>query len=137
MKEENEIVEVVKGKEEYYSNKKFINKLSKYGLKLGFKTLHGAATLYSALKSDKVPQQTKLMIVGVLGYFILPTDLVADFLPVVGLADDAIIILKAITSIYSSITDEMKEEAHQMLQKVFGEKYQSYLENENVMEYEI
>lgn len=137
MKEKFEVIEVVKDKDKYYSDAKFIRKLKKYGIKLGFKTLYGAATLYSALKSDQIPQHTKLMIVGVLGYFILPTDIVADFLPVVGLADDAVIILKAITSIYSSITDEMKEEAHQMLKKYFGEAYQEYLDNENKMEYEI
>lgn len=133
MEEKFEIAEVVKGKEKHYSNKKFINKLKKYGLKLSFKTVHGAATLYIALKSDHIPQHTKLMIIGVLGYFILPTDIVADFLPMVGLADDAIIILKAISVIYSSITDEMKEEAHEMLKRIFGEKYEFYLENENPM----
>lgn len=138
MMEENvELTKVVNGKEKYYSDKNFLNKLRKYGLKLGFKTLYGAAILYSALKSDKIPKPTKLMIIGVLGYFILPTDLVADFLPMVGLADDAFIILKAITIIYSSITDEIKEEARQLLRKIFGEKYQSYFENENIMEYEI
>lgn len=137
MEEKFEIVEVVKGKDKHFSDAKFIQKLKKYGLKLGFKTLYGAATLYSALKSDQIPQHTKLMIVGVLGYFILPTDIVADFLPMVGLADDALIILKAVSSIYSSITDEMKEEAHQILKNIFGEKYQEYLENENKMEYEI
>lgn len=136
--EENvEITKVVNGKEKHFSDKKFLNKLQRYGLKLGFKTLYGAAILYSALKSDKIPQPTKLMIIGVLGYFILPTDFVADFLPMVGLADDALIILKAITMIYSSITDEIKEEAHQLLRKIVGEKYQSYIENENIMEYEM
>ncbi len=114
---------VVKGKEKHYSPNKFLNKLKNTGLNLGFKTLHGVATLYCALKDPNLPKEHKLMIVGVLGYFILPIDLVADFLPAVGLADDTVIIVKAISVIYSSITDEMKEEGHVLLKKIFGEKY--------------
>jgi len=121
---ENYQLDAVSGKEKYYSPKKFINKVKDSGLQLGFKALHGAATLYSALKSPNMPKKNKLLIAGVLGYFILPTDLVADFLPAVGLADDAFLIMQAISTIYSSITDEMKEEGHLQLKKIFGDKYE-------------
>lgn len=123
MKEELEL-EVISGKEKHYSSKGFIDKLKGSGLKLGFKALHGAATLFSAVKSPDMPKQNKLLIVGVLGYFILPVDLVADFLPGIGLADDAIIIMQALSTIYSSITEEMKEEGHLLLKKIFGDKYE-------------
>lgn len=123
MKEELKL-DVVEGKEKYYSPKKFIRKIKGSGLKLGYKTLHGAATLFSALKSPDMPKKNKLLIAGVLGYFILPVDLLADFLPAVGLADDSFLIMQAISTIYSSINDDMKEEGHQLLKKMFGEKYE-------------
>jgi uncharacterized membrane protein YkvA (DUF1232 family) len=92
--------------------------------------LHGVATLYVALKSPDLPKEHKLMILGVLGYFILPIDLIADILPTVGLADDIVIITKAISVIYSSITDEMKEEAHEVVRKILGDKYMPSMEYE-------
>ncbi|BDH59964.1 hypothetical protein MTP04_00940 [Lysinibacillus sp. PLM2] len=123
MKEDFQL-DVVTGKEKHFSPKKFVQKLKDSGFKLGFKALHGAATLYSALKSSDMPKKNKLLIAGVLGYFILPTDLIADFLPALGLADDAFLIMQAMSTIYSSITDEMKEEGHQLLKKMFGDKYE-------------
>ncbi|RUL47803.1 MULTISPECIES: YkvA family protein [Lysinibacillus] len=130
MDENMQLETVVKGKGKHYAPNKFLNKIKMYGLNLGFKALHGAATLFAALKSPDLPKEQKLMIVGVLGYFILPIDLVADFLPTVGLADDAVIILKALSVIYSSITEEMKEEGHELLKKIFGEKYMPTIEYE-------
>ncbi|KGR89759.1 hypothetical protein CD30_15530 [Ureibacillus massiliensis 4400831 = CIP 108448 = CCUG 49529] len=123
MKEDFQL-DIVTGKEKHFSPKKFIHKIKDSGFKLGFKALHGAATLFSALKSSDMPKKNKLLIAGVLGYFILPTDLIADFLPAVGLADDAFLIMQAMSTIYSSITDEMKEEGHQLLKKMFGDKYE-------------
>ncbi len=123
MKEDYQLT-IVNGKEKHYSPKMFISKLKNSGTQLGFKALHGAATLFSAIKSPDMPKQNKLLIAGVLGYFILPTDLLADFLPAVGLADDAFLIMQAISTISSSITDEMKEEGHLILKKMFGEKYE-------------
>ncbi len=123
MKEDYRL-DAVSGKEKHFSPNKFINKVKGSGLKLGFKALHGAATLFSAIKSPDMPKKNKLLIAGVLGYFILPTDLIADFLPAVGLADDAFLIIQAISTIYSSITDEMKEEGHLQLKKIFGDKYE-------------
>ncbi|SOC23107.1 uncharacterized protein DUF1232 [Ureibacillus xyleni] len=130
MDENLELETVVKGKGKHYAPNKFLNKMKTYGLNLGFRALHGVATLFSALKSPDLPKEQKLLIIGVLGYFILPIDLIADFLPTVGLADDAVVIFKALSVIYSSITDEMKEEGHELLKKMFGDKYMPNIEYE-------
>jgi len=130
MNENLELETAINGKEKHYSPDKFINKVKKYGANLGFKALYSVALLYCALKSPDLPKEQKLMLLGVLGYFILPIDLIADMLPTVGLADDMIVITKAITVIYSSITDEMKVEAHEVLKKIFGDKYLPSIEYE-------
>ena len=130
MDEKLELETVIKGKGKHYAPNKFINKVKTYGLNLGFRALHAAATLFSALKSPDLSKEQKLLIIGVLGYFILPIDLIADFLPTVGLADDAVVIFKALSVIYSSITDEMKAEGHELLKKIFGEKYMPTIEYE-------
>lgn len=120
MSNELKLEKMSAGKDKHYSDKKFVTKIKKFGGGLGYKALQGATTLFVALKSPEMSKANKLIIVGALGYFILPLDVVADFLPFVGLSDDIFIILAALSKVYMSITDEMKEEAVQMLEKTFG-----------------
>ena len=50
--------------------------------------------LFARLVNDpRVPAAAKLPIVGILGYLILPTDLVPDFLPGLGQLDDLAVVL--------------------------------------------
>lgn len=128
MSEKYDLDKMIEGKEKHYSDKKFLNKVKKSGNGLGMKALHAATTLFVALKSPEMSKANKLIVLGALGYFILPFDLVADVLPVVGLADDAFVILSALAKVYTAITPEMKQEAHQVLKNKFGEKY--YVEEE-------
>ena len=44
--------------------------------------------LLSALKNPATPKKMKALIIGTIGYIILPTDLVPDLLPGVGYIDD-------------------------------------------------
>lgn len=49
--------------------------------------------LVKRLASDpSVPRATRWWLLGLLGYLLLPIDLVPDFLPVIGFADDAIVV---------------------------------------------
>lgn len=131
MNKDLDLHETIEGKEKYYNEERFLDKLKAVGMKLGFKALYGAALLYSALKSPTMPMKNKLIIVGALGYLILPLDVMADFLPVFGLTDDAVIILKAVMTVYGAITDDIKEDAHKLLKNTFGDKYQY---DENLLE---
>ncbi|MET0887198.1 MAG: DUF1232 domain-containing protein, partial [Mycetocola sp.] len=40
-----------------------------------------------------VPLATRWSLIGLLGYLVLPIDLIPDFIPVLGFADDAIVIV--------------------------------------------
>lgn len=104
---------------EHYSDEKFIKKAKKEGKGLGYKALSAATTLYAALKSDEMSRRNKLIILGALGYFIFPFDLVADVLPLLGLSDDAFVLIAALTKVFSSITDEMKEEGERIASRIF------------------
>ena len=117
----NEKIDVDKQLEkhsEHYSEEKFLKKAKYEGKGLGFKALSAATTLYAALKSDQMSRSNKLIILGALGYFIFPFDIVADILPLVGLSDDTFIIIAALTKVYKSITDEMKVEGERIAAKI-------------------
>jgi len=44
--------------------------------------------LLSALDNPATPMRTKALIIGAIGYIILPIDLIPDFMPGIGYADD-------------------------------------------------
>ncbi|WP_431028665.1 YkvA family protein [Lysinibacillus sp. LZ02] len=123
MDEKQSMEQMIEDKEQHYSEKDFFKTLKKYGAKLGFKGLHTAATLYTALKSPNMSKGNKMIILGALGYFILPLDMVADILPVVGLSDDLVVLTTALAKVFMSMDDDMKNDAHALLKKTFGERY--------------
>lgn len=117
MQEKFDFNKMIAGNEKHYSDTKFLSKFKGFGGGLTHKAKQAAATLYVALKSPNMPKSNKIIILAALGYFILPVDLVADFLPLAGLTDDMFVILTALGKVYLSITDEMKEEAQQLIDK--------------------
>lgn len=124
MDEKKSMEKMIEGKEQHYSDKDFFKTLKKYGSKLGFKGLHTAATLYTALKSPNMSKANKMIILGALGYLILPFDVVADILPLVGLSDDIFVLTTALTKVFMSIDDDMKNDAHALLKEKFGDRYE-------------
>ncbi len=53
----------------------------------------------------QIPWKSLMMIVGSLIYFIMPLDLIPDFIPITGLADDITIIFLVFSSINEDITN--------------------------------
>ena len=68
-----------------FSESGFWEKLKSVSRKLGSKVTYMLLVLYYSI--GEVPLKDKMLILGVLGYFILPADLVPDLLPG-GFADD-------------------------------------------------
>lgn len=120
MSEQYNFEKMIEGQDQHYSDKKFLHKMKKFGGGLGYKAMQAAATLYVALRSPEMPKSNKLIVLGALGYFILPLDLVVDFLPLFGLTDDAFIILTALGKVYLSITEDMKDEAKGLIDSKLG-----------------
>lgn len=120
MSEKFDYNQMVQGKEQHYSDKGFLSKFKNMGLKLGLKGAEAAATLYVALKSPDMSRANKLIIAGALGYFILPFDAIVDVLPIFGLSDDFFVVTTALTKVFMSITDDMKQEARELVAHKFG-----------------
>jgi uncharacterized membrane protein YkvA (DUF1232 family) len=77
--------------------------------------------LYYALQSPDTPTWAKGIVTGALGYFILPTDAIADFIPAVGYADDLGVLAWAVAAVAFSITPAVKEKARKKLEDWFEE----------------
>jgi uncharacterized membrane protein YkvA (DUF1232 family) len=57
------------------------------------------------LMEDKVTNQTKAFILGVIAYVMMPIDIIPDFIPVIGFLDDLILVVFALDQILK-YTDE-------------------------------
>jgi uncharacterized membrane protein YkvA (DUF1232 family) len=62
--------------------------------------------------------RVKLILIGAIAYFVLPTDAVADLLPLIGFADDAAVLAAAITQVAGSITEEHRAQARKVLGEI-------------------
>ena len=69
----------------------------------------------------QTPLKVKAVLVGALAYFVLPTDVIPDVLPVIGYTDDAAVLAAAIKLVASHITPEHREAAQRMLARMRGE----------------
>lgn len=103
-----------------YNEQDFLKKVTRAARKAGIKVVYLALLLYYVLKSPKVKIADKGKIWGALGYFILPIDLIPDFIPVAGYTDDLAALLWAFYAVAKNVTPEIEAQAKQKLHDWFG-----------------
>jgi len=113
----------MQGAENHYSDEKFWDKVMKYGKQAGKTTVYYSLLLFYVAKSPEVPKSTKMIIVGALSYLIFPLDLIPDFIPAVGLVDDAGVIAAAVFKVISHIDDDIKNKAKVKMNTLIGVKF--------------
>jgi uncharacterized membrane protein YkvA (DUF1232 family) len=113
--------------QKHYSESEFWFKLGMLAKKAGVKVTYYALTLYYTLTDPATPTKYKAVIAGALGYMILPLDLVPDFLPFAGLADDWAALIAAVTYVASAITPAIKARAREKTEEWFGPLVDSQL----------
>lgn len=94
-----------------YNQKKLIEKVKKSAIKGGKKLIYAVLLLYYTLQKENVPLKAKAVIIGALGYFITPFDIIPDLLPIVGYTDDFGALMMALATVSMYIDDEVKEKA--------------------------
>ena len=106
--------------QENYSESSFWDKIKAFARKAGIKLIYLALLLFYTLQSGNLSLKDKAIIYGALGYFILPIDLIPDWIPVIGLSDDFGTLMYAYKRIKENITDEIREKAEIKLMEIFG-----------------
>ena len=107
--------------EKYFSENELLQKIGRLGKSIGATVLYPVFLLFNLLKSGDINLKEKAMIIGTLGYFILPVDLLPDAIVGVGYADDAAALTAAVTALASCITEDIQNESKEQLRKIFGE----------------
>ena len=111
--------EDLKKYERLYSEESLMTKISRFAKKAGLNTTYYVLLLYTMLISGKTALKDKAVIIGALGYFICPIDLIPDIMIGTGFLDDASILMFALTTISSSITPEIRSDARKRLHQIF------------------
>ncbi|WP_241155082.1 DUF1232 domain-containing protein [Rummeliibacillus sp. TYF005] len=107
--------------EKHYSEEGLWNKIKKYSKKAGSSVIYAVLLLYYVMKKAEVPKKEKTLILGALGYFILPLDLIPDIAPGVGYVDDLGALIAALVRVSMYIDADIKKQAKDKIQDWFGD----------------
>lgn len=104
-----------------YSSHKLLNKIGKVAKKAGVKVVYAVLLLYYSLMDEHVTMKDKAVVLGALGYFILPFDLIPDILGPLGYTDDMTALTFALMTVWGNIKPETHETAKNRLREWFHE----------------
>jgi uncharacterized membrane protein YkvA (DUF1232 family) len=96
-------------------SKGFWTKLRRVAGKLPF--LDQLIAAYLCAMDSSTPLQAKAILMGALAYFVLPTDMVPDFLPGVGYLDDATVLYAAIRTVITHIKPAHRDRARELIRR--------------------
>jgi uncharacterized membrane protein YkvA (DUF1232 family) len=71
---------------------------------------------YFCALDPATPHRVRLVLLGALGYFIMPIDAIPDFIAGIGFSDDVTVLLAAIAMVRSHITADHRQAARRALQ---------------------
>ena len=105
----------------HYKESDLWSKIKKVAKSAGIKVIYAALLLYNVLESPHVNLTDKLKIYGALGYFILPFDVIPDYIPLIGYSDRLTALLCVLRTVWSNVTPEIKAQSMNKLQEWFGD----------------
>lgn len=106
----------------YFDDNSFWKKVKKIAKKVGATVIRPVLTLYYLLQDENVSTQHKAYIIGALGYFILPFDIIPEaLLSIVGFTDDVAVMTFVLKMVHNSITPEIKRKVDQKIMELFSD----------------
>jgi uncharacterized membrane protein YkvA (DUF1232 family) len=104
-----------------FSESAFWKKLQKYSRQAGVKIVYTALLLFYAYKRKETPTWAKSIVIGVLGYFLAPIDIIPDLTPIIGYTDDVGVLSFGLVTIAAYVNEGVKDQARARLGKWFGQ----------------
>ena len=77
--------------------------------------LEDAVSAYYCAFDPQTPRSVKAMLLAALAYFVVPTDLIPDFIAGLGFTDDATVLYATVGLVTSHIRDRHREQARRRL----------------------
>jgi uncharacterized membrane protein YkvA (DUF1232 family) len=83
--------------------------------------LEDAAAAYYCAIDARTPARVKTVLIGALAYFVVPVDLIPDFIATLGFTDDAAVLFAAIQTVAPHIKDKHRAQAQAALRHLTGD----------------
>ena len=104
-----------------FSENRLLNKIQNFAKQGGLKLVYSVLLLFYAYRRKDTPYWAKRIIIGVLGYFIMPFDALPDLTPIIGYTDDLGVLSFGLVTIAAYVNDEVRIKSRQKLRDWFGE----------------
>lgn len=65
--------------------------------------------LYQVARDERAPWRLKLLLILIVAYVLSPIDLIPDFIPILGLLDELVLLPWALALAYRMVPDELKK----------------------------
>lgn len=104
-----------------FSEYNLLEKIKQFGKKAGIKVIYLVLLLFYTLQKSTTPKFAKSLIVGGLGYFILPADFLPDLIPGIGFTDDLTALISVVVAVALFIDEGVKTKAKERLHVWFGD----------------
>jgi uncharacterized membrane protein YkvA (DUF1232 family) len=108
----------------HYSEGAFLAKARWYGRQAGVAVVYAGLLLFYLLRKPDLPWKVRLTIAGALGYFILPLDVLPDFIVGLGYSDDLSVLMGVLACCYVHIDEGVRERARAKVREWFGERHE-------------
>jgi uncharacterized membrane protein YkvA (DUF1232 family) len=108
-----------------YSENQFRAKLTNYARAAGQAVVEKALVLFYVLRDPATPARAKAIVIGALGYFIMPLDAIPDLIPGAGFSDDLGALAVALTLVAMHIKPEHLDRARKATLRIFHRKIKS------------
>jgi len=105
---------------------KFIERRSR---SFGQGTVYSSLLMFYAYKRKDTPGWAKRIVLGTLGYFLYPLDVVPDLSPLIGYTDDLGILSFGLVTIAAYVNQDVKDQARTHLQKWFKDTDEEAIES--------
>ena len=79
-----------------------------------------ALSAFYAARDPQTPTRVRAVLLGALAYFVMPIDLIPDFVAGLGFTDDATVLLLAIQTVSGHIKERHRERAREKLARLRG-----------------
>ena len=113
--------ETIKKYRRYFSDERFWAKLRSQARKAGVKIVYTALLLFYAYRRTETPTWARSIILGVLGYFLAPIDLIPDLTPILGYTDDLGVLAFGLVTIAAYVNQDVRQKARGRLNQWFGD----------------
>lgn len=100
----------------YYSSARLSEKIERCASKAGEKIIKSVLILYYTAIDPNTSAKDKTIIYSVLGYFILPIDVIPDGIPFIGFTDDLSALIWGCAAVAKNITPQIRMKADKKVQ---------------------